>query len=167
MAEHERLSRWLAAGRRRLRARAALRGSAIGATVGAALGVIGVAVARLVFASSVPAAIALALVLPLGLSAMVALASAVRWAIDARGVALVLDKVGETDERLITALHLAEHAPDDARTRSALAELEDLEIDALARRLPVRWPRAARATPLLVVAALGLVLLPAGRFANL
>lgn len=160
------MSRWLAAGRRRLRARHAWRGSAIGALAGTLVGVAVIVVARLVFSVPGWALVGVAIGLPVVAAGLVAAGFAARWRVDAREVALVLDRVGETEERLITALHLAGSAPDDPRTRAVLAELDDVEIDSLAQRLPVRWPRAARWAPAVLAASLALTWLPAGRLAD-
>ena len=143
------------------------RGSAIGVLVGATSAIAAVAAARLFFATPVPETIALALGLPVLGALAGALVARMGRALDRRGTALVLDKVGETDERLITALHLTEIAPDDPRTRLALGELDDVSIDSLSVLLPVRWPRSHAAHPVLLGIALALVLLPAGHLADL
>jgi len=166
MAEHEGLSRRLSAGRRRLRVRAAWRGSAVGVLAGSIGAVVAVAVGRLGFSIDAIEALGLIAGLPLAGAIVGAGVAAWRWSLDARGLALVLDTIGGTQERLITALHLARGDPDDPRTVAALAELEAIDLDALPRRLPVRWPRSTALVPVVLALAGALVFLPAGLLAD-
>lgn len=98
----------------------------------------------------------MALGTPLVGAGLGALFGFVRHSVDKRGVALVLDKVGKTEERLITALHWAERG--DTRAQELV---DEVSIDALTRRLPVRWPRNARLTPAFLALAVAAAFLPA------
>jgi len=112
----------------------------------------------LAWSSSTSAGLVLALLLCCtGAGAFVGLATR---GLDRHQHALLLDRALETEELLITALHLGE---DDLAARDRLLGELELEDGAIRRAIPVRWPRHARWLGLPVIGLAVILALPPWR----
>lgn len=145
--------------RSRLRARGALGGAAIGAQVGAWLAVAAVVALRLSGILSLPGTAVAALLLVSVAAAVGAAIGAARSPLDRRSLALLVDRLGGTEELLLTALHVA--GTDDPNREEILGRLRRAEVPDPAARLPLRVPRHLRFAAVPVALALLLSFLPA------
>lgn len=140
------LERLIVRGRRRLRARGAVRGGAVGAWLGAAGAVLLALAAPLGPLTPVAAGLIL-----LGFTALGAAAGAARPTLADREVALLLDRSLGTEELLVTSVHVSEdRAAGPVLDHLARTLHTDLSV---ARAVPVQVPRHARFVPLPLLAA--------------
>lgn len=129
----------LAVAARRVRARQVLRGAFAGVGVGLGVALIAAVTSRLWW--PLPFGVGWLLPIPVALGLVGGLVGGLlRPGLAPRELALLVDRALGTDERLVTALHLA----DDPRREPILAGLDASSARTLRERLPVRPPRRAR-----------------------
>ncbi|MEQ1505203.1 MAG: hypothetical protein ABMB14_23420 [Myxococcota bacterium] len=155
------VERTVARARVRLRLRAMVRAGAIGVHLGAAAAIAAIVAARLI---ALPWPMALAMAAVAG-SVPLALATAVGWlrrGLDRRSVALLVDRLGATDELVLTALHVSvPGGPDDPNRASILGRVASNRLPDPRVLFPIRVPRHLRWTAAeLVVAAVALFAVP-------
>jgi hypothetical protein len=159
MERSDRIERALAATRRRLRLRSVTRAVAAAAHP-ALLLAIGIAVVGRLLALPRPLIGLAALVAVSGIVAAAAAVGMLVRGLDRRSLALLVDRLGGTDETVLTALHVAEAGGADPNRDAILDRFERLSL-APRELLPVRPPRHLRWVPLeALVAALCLALVP-------
>ena len=154
----DRLDRTLNTARRRLRLRAVVRTVAAAAHPALWTALAVAVVGRLAGAPLLAVALAALTVAAAGLAIGAAIGLAT-GGIDRRAVALLVDRLGGTDETVLTAVHVA-GASGDPNRDAILARFDALDL-APAALIPVRVPRHLRwAAPEAALVALALALVP-------
>src|SRR5687768_16165006 len=119
------LERALARAKRRLRLRSLVRVGAVGLQIGLVLALPAAVIARLLDLGAVPAVLAAGAVAS-GVLALSLLVGALIRAPDRRAVAHLVDRLGATEELLLTALHVV--ATDDPNRDAILARLDPARL---------------------------------------